>query len=95
VPAVGAQFPLGGGFVLSRADRTATVANLTVAFQDLNGSPRPVVTGTFDGTPITVIRGIDTTTEFEEQVSAALGITDVRSIADAVAAHFAKTEPPA
>jgi hypothetical protein len=94
VPAVGALFTLGGGFVLSRAERSATVANLTVAVQDFNGSPGPVVTGTFDGTPITLIRGIDTTTEFEERVSAALGITDVRSVAGAVAAHFAKTEPP-
>jgi hypothetical protein len=94
VPAVGAQFTLGGGFVRSRADRSATVANLTVAFQDVNGSPGPVVTATFDGAPITLIRGIDTTTEFEDRVSAALAITDVRGIAGAVAAHFAKTEPP-
>jgi hypothetical protein len=94
VPAVGAQFSLGGGFVLSLGERRTTVADLSVAAQDFNGSPGPVVTGTLDGAPITLIRGIDTTSDFDERVGAALGITDVRSIAGAISAHFAKTAAP-
>jgi hypothetical protein len=94
VPAVGAQFPLGGGFVLSLGGRSATVANLSVASQDFNGLPGPVVTGTIDGAPITVLHGGDTTSEFDDHVSAALGIAGLRSVAGIVAAHFTKTAAP-
>lgn len=94
VPAIGARFALGGGFVLARGDRSATVANLSVEFQDDRGSPSAVITGTFDGVPITVLSGDNTTTEFDERVSAAFGITDVRSVAGIVAAHFSKTGLP-
>jgi hypothetical protein len=93
-PAIGAQFTLDGGFVLSVGDRSTTVANLTVASQDFNGPPGPVLAGTLDGAPITVIRGGDTTSEFDERVGAALGVTGLRSSARSVAAHFAKTAPP-
>jgi hypothetical protein len=94
VPAIGAQFALGGGFVLSLGARSTTVADLVVASEDSNGSPAPAVTGTLDGAPITVIRGVDTTSEFDERVSAALHIIDLRSSAAGVFAHFAKTAPP-
>ena len=94
VPAIGAQFALGGGLVLSVGDRSTTVANLAVASESSNGSPAPVVTGTLDGAPITVIRGGDTTSEFDERVSAALQISGLRSSAGGVFAHFAKTAPP-
>ena len=94
VPAVGAQFTLDGGFVLSRGDRSATVANLTVASEDANGSPAPVINGMLDGAPVTVIRGGATTSDFDDRVGAALGITDVRVVAGAVSAHFAKTAAP-
>jgi hypothetical protein len=94
VPAIGAQLTLDGGFVLARGDRSLTVANLAVASQDVNGSPGPVVTATLEGTAITLMRGADTTSDFDERVGAALGITDVRSVAGAVSAHFVKTAAP-
>jgi hypothetical protein len=94
VPAVGAQLPVDGGFVLSWGGRSTTVANLTVSSQDFNGSPGPVVTGTLDGAPITVFRGIDTTAELDERVGAALVLSDLRTRAGAVSAHFAKTAAP-
>jgi hypothetical protein len=92
--AIGAQLPLGGGFVLSRGERSTTVTDLAAAFEDAYGSPSPVVTGTLDGARITVFRGSGTTTEFEDHVSAALGLIDIRSAAGPIAAHFAKTAAP-
>jgi hypothetical protein len=92
--AIGAQLPLGGGFVLSRGDRSTTVTDLAAAFEDAYGSPSPVVTGTVDGARITVFRGSGTTTEFEDHVSAAFGLIDIRSAAGPIAAHFTKTAAP-
>jgi hypothetical protein len=94
VPAVGTQFALEGGFVLSVADRSATVANLVAGSEDFEGSVAPTVSGTLDGAPITIIRGGDTTSEFDERLSAALHIPGLRSKFDGIFAHFAKTAPP-
>jgi hypothetical protein len=94
VPAVGAQFALAGGFVLSAGGRSTTVANLAVASEDVNGSPAPVVTGTLDGAPITVMHGGGTTSEFDDRVSAALQISGLRINVGGIFAHFAKTVPP-
>lgn len=94
VPAAGAQLAPGGGFTLSFSGRSAAVANLVVASEDANGSPALTVTATLDGAPITIIRGGTTTSEFDERVAAALHITDVRSNAAGVFAHFAKTALP-
>ena len=93
-PAIGAQFGLGGGFVLAWGARSTTVANLAAAYEDFNGTPNLVVTGTLDGAALTVFRGADMTSEFEERVGAALGLTELRTRTGAVAVHFAKTEPP-
>jgi hypothetical protein len=93
VPAVGAQFPLPGTVVLSWNGRSTTLANLAGSSADLNGSPGPVVTATLDGAPITVIQG-DTTSELDERVGAALGLSGVRFRVGAVSAHFAKTVAP-
>ena len=51
------------------------------------------MTGTLDGAPITLIRG-GTTSEFDDRVGAALGITDLRSVTAGVAAHFSRTTAP-
>jgi hypothetical protein len=79
---------------VSRGNRSTTLANLVLAVQDLGGSPEPVVTGTLDGTPITLFSRTGTTAAFDEGVSAALGLSDLRSNGGAVAAHFAKTVLP-
>jgi len=94
VPAVGAQFALGGGFVLSYGARSTTLADLALSSQDFNGRPRPLVTGTLDGAPITVISGTDTTSEFDDRVGAALGLSSLRTGTTGVFVHFTNTAPP-
>jgi hypothetical protein len=93
-PAIGAQLPLGGGFTFTWGSRTTTVANLAAAYEDFNGAPNLVVTGTLDGSPATVFRGFDPTTDFEERVGAALGLIDVRIRTGVTAVHFATTALP-
>jgi hypothetical protein len=93
-PAVGTQATLGGGFVLSRGDRSTTLANLALTVQDFNGSPEPVISGTLDGTPITLFNRTGTSSDFDERVSAALRLSDLRSRGGLVATHFAKTALP-
>ena len=93
-PAVGTQDALGGGFVLSNGNRSATLANLALAVQDFNGSLEPVITGTVDGAPIRLFDKIGTSSDFDERVGAALGLTDLRSRGGNVATHFAKTALP-
>jgi hypothetical protein len=92
--ALGTQVTLGGGFVLSRGDRSTTVANLALTSQDLIGSPEPVIRGTVDGTPINLFTGVGTTSDFDERVSAALGLSDLRTRGGILAVHFAKTALP-
>ena len=94
VPAVGAQFALGGGFVLSYGARSTTLADLALSSQDFNGRPGPLVTGTLDGAPITVISGTDTTSEFDERVGAALALDSLRTGTTGVFVHFTNTAPP-
>jgi hypothetical protein len=93
-PAVGTQDALGGGFVLSSGNRSATLANLALAVQDFNGSLEPVITGTLDGAPIRLFDKIGTSSDFDERVGAALGLADLRSRGGNVATHFAKTALP-
>lgn len=93
-PAVGTQDTLGGGFVLSNGNRSTTLANLALSIEDLNGSPEPVVTGTLDGAPIRLFNPTGTSSEFDERVGAALGLTDLRSRGGNIATHFAKTALP-
>jgi hypothetical protein len=93
-PAVGTQDALGGGFVLSNGNRSATLANLALAVQDFNGSPEPVITGTLDGAPIRLFNSTGTSSEFDERVGAALGVADLRSRGGNIATHFAKTALP-
>jgi hypothetical protein len=93
-PAVGTQNALGGGFVLSNGNRSATLANLALAVQDFNGSPEPVITGTLDGAPIRLFNSTGTSSEFDERVGAALGVADLRSRGGNIATHFAKTALP-
>ena len=93
-PAVGTQDALGGGFVLSNGNRSATLANLALAVQDFNGSPEPVITGTLDGAPIRLFNSTGTSSEFDERVGAALGVADLRSRGGNIATHFAMTALP-
>jgi len=93
-PAVGTQDALGGGFVLSKGNRSATLANLALAVQDFNGSPEPVITGTLDGAPIRLFNSTGTSSEFDERVGAALGVADLRSRGGNIATHFAMTALP-
>lgn len=93
-PAVGTQDALGGGFVLSNGNRSATLANLALAVQDFNGSPEPVITGTLDGAPIRLFNSTGTSSDFDERVGAALGLADLRSRGGNIATHFAKTALP-
>ena len=93
-PAVGTQDALGGGFVLSKGNRSATLANLALEVQDFNGSPEPVITGTLDGAPIRLFNSTGTSSEFDERVGAALGVADLRSRGGNIATHFAMTALP-
>jgi hypothetical protein len=86
-------FGLAGGFTLSYAGRTTTIADLAVSW----GSGGTQLTGTVDGQAVTVATGtgtsVDATDEFLAQVSAALG-TDVRGTFDVVDPQFTATGPP-
>lgn len=94
VPRVGTQFAIGAGFVLSFGDRSTTVADLVASYVESNGRVVPTVTGTIDGSPVTVITTYGGSADFEDRVAAALGVITVRATAGEVAAHFAHTAAP-
>jgi hypothetical protein len=94
---IGGGFALGGGFTLSYAGRTTTVADLAVSWEAAGGVTRTQLTGTVDGQPLTIATGsgtsVDATDEFLAQVSAALG-SDVRGGVGVVDPQFTATGPP-
>jgi hypothetical protein len=93
-PEAGSQYAPAGGFVISLGDRSTTVANLMLVYEDVRGTPAPVLTATLDGVPVTVVGGAAATGEFADRVTMALGADSLRiGLVDA-AAHFSRTAAP-
>jgi hypothetical protein len=90
----GSQFTLGAGFTITLGDRSVTVTDLSVAYQDSNGESVPVVSGTVDGTPMVVLTRGDATQEFLDHATAALNAYRVDLFAASTEAHFTKTALP-
>jgi hypothetical protein len=88
-PMAGTQFALPGGFVLSQGGRSTTVADLSVSYADDNGRLVPLLSGTLDGTPVTIF-----SQDFDDRVGSALGVTGLRSDVRAFGAHFMQTAAP-
>jgi hypothetical protein len=88
-PVAGTQLALPGGFVLSQGGRSTTIAGLSATYSDDNGRLVPLLSGTLDGTPVTMF-----SQDFDDRVGAALGVTGLRSDVRAVGAHFIRTDAP-
>jgi hypothetical protein len=93
-PQPGTQFTLAGGFTITLGDRSVTVTNLSVAYEDANGVASPVVSGTVDGTPMAVLDRDGGSQAFLDHATTALNAYRVDLSASTVAAHFTETAPP-
>lgn len=93
-PRAGTQLALGAGFTMSLGDHSVAVAGLTATYMDRNGKLVPVVTGTLDGTPVTVIDTYGPSEDFASRLATAFGAYSVRTDVGEVAAHFTNTAPP-
>jgi hypothetical protein len=70
VPALGGGLALIGGMTLAYNGRTASVDGLAVAY---DSTTDPTVSGTLNGSPVTIKTGGSLTEDFLSQMSSALG----------------------
>jgi hypothetical protein len=98
-PAMGVQLSIAGGFVVSQNGRSATVADLSLAYTEGNGVPVATLTGTLDGAPVVIAsaynaKPAEMTNDFLTRAAAALGAEELYGGLGVMETHFTETAAP-